>query len=68
VYTDITEDDEIMIPPEYNQIMNDEVTAKFLQHLGEKPKEDLSARLAAHAKMYEAAEASKQKAIERKNK
>jgi len=68
VYTDDTEDSTIMIPPEYNQIINDEVTAKFLEHLGEKPKVDLAARLTGNAKMFEAAEANKQKAIERKNK
>lgn len=66
IYNDTTEDSMIDIPPEYNQMLFDEVIAKFAQHSGDAPPPDVASRMAGYNKLYEASEQTKIKTMEQK--
>jgi hypothetical protein len=67
IFTDATLNDEILIPPEDNQILKDEVVAEFCGIIDNKVPEDVTARLAHLKSMYEATEAGRAKKESEKN-
>jgi len=61
LYTDATENNEIDLPPEQNQILMDEVMAEFLKHAGQELPDELQRRLKEYEEMYAAKAKEEQK-------
>lgn len=53
-YTDATAANEVLLPPEYNEMLMDEVQASYAMHAGLAIDDQLQKRLANYSKMYEA--------------
>jgi hypothetical protein len=64
LWTDATPSNEILIPPEHNQMLQDEVVALYLTYTNQPVPEKLAGRLERYATMYQAASADKIKAME----
>jgi len=64
VFTDATVDDVIDLPPEYNQVLIDEVVTAYVIDRGKAVPEDVATRLKT---FYDASEAQLKKAKEKKN-
>lgn len=63
LFTDASGNTTIDIPPEDNQMLQDEVLAVFLAHVGKSPSADVTERLENYRKMYEAAAAEVEKVV-----
>jgi hypothetical protein len=68
IYVAANENDVILLPPEYNQVLVDEVVATFMSQGGKAIPQGLADRQAAFDKVYAAAAASKASAAEVKGK
>lgn len=67
ICTDATEGNEILLPPEYNEMLTDEVMAAYSVHAGRPIGQDLAGRLENYRKMYEASSAAEAKEAKAKN-